>query len=636
VKYCFPISRILLKGLIVFGAIALALPLCAQVRMTVQVDEQRVTTKDYVHIQYTIEHARKLTRFLPPPFQGFSVVQGPDYTNGWTLVNGEMKEYVAISFILQPKRKGRWIIPAATATADGKTLRSGSIAIEVTDQSSGVRPGGDISPGNQQLNEMILRKGETVQDKVRKNLFVKLDVSRRSVFVGEPVVATYKLFTRLNSESRVVRRPSFAGFSVFDMEEPESDMPHTEMLNGQEYNVYLLRMVQLYPLQAGTYELESMQVDNTVRFVKESAARDENTLNGILRALGQQSLDPDAWVREMVTLENPPVTITVRPLPDQGQPENFSGAVGQFRLSATPSSGTLVQGNAYRLDVLLEGSGNLPVIGPPSLGWSAAWENFEPEIMESARKEISPISGKKIYSIPFTPRLTGTQYLPAVSMSYFDPKTGKYVMLKTDSLAVDVKEGRSRETGTGEPAGKSGDGPGMKADAIREMLLRYGWIPGLAALILLPLYFWTRKKKRVKPMHTPRELDSYLDEEPAPVTQLSLFPATYNLELAKSFLLLRDPAKFYQEIARVFRAVLAERYSVDALQSGELLMAGMRRSNLDESVVPDIAGLLEHCQMAIYAPLADPESMEEDYSRAARLLEILQAPAPGNSGTFLS
>jgi hypothetical protein len=626
----------LLKGLIFLGMIALAPPLHAQVRMTVQVDEQRVTIGDYVHVQYTIEHARKLTRFLPPPFQGFSVVQGPDYTNGWTLVNGEMKEYVAISFILQPKRKGRWIIPAATATADGKTLRSGSISIEVTDQSSGFNQGGDIAPGDQQLNEMILRKGETVQEKVRKNLFVKLDVSRRSVYVGEPVVATYKLYTRLNSESRVVRRPSFAGFSVFDMEEPESDLPLTEKLNGREYNVYLLRMVQLYPLQAGTYELESMQVDNTVRFIKESAARDENTLNGILRALGQQSLDPDAWVREMVTLENAPVTITVRPLPEEGQPENFSGAVGQFRLSATPSSGTLVQGNAYRLDVLLEGSGNLPVIGPPSLGWSAAWENFEPEITESTRKEISPISGKKIYSIPFTPRLTGRQYLPAVTLSYFDPKAGKYAVLRTDSLAVDVKEGRSSEAGTGALTGKGGNGQSKGADAVRGILLRYGWIPGLAALVFLPLYLWTRRKKSTKPIQSARELDSYLEEEPAPATQLNLFPATYNLELAKSFLLLRDPAKFYQEIARVFRAVLAERFSVDALQSGELLMAGLRRSSLDKSVVPDIAGLLEHCQMAIYAPLADPEAMEEDYARAARLLEILQAAPPGNLGTILS
>jgi hypothetical protein len=155
-------------------------------------------------------------------------------------------------------------------------------------------------------------------------------------------------------------------------------------------------------------------------------------------------------------------------------------------------------------------------------------------------------------------------------------------------------------------------------------------------LVFLPLYLWTRRKKSTKPIQSARELDSYLEEEPAPATQLNLFPATYNLELAKSFLLLRDPAKFYQEIARVFRAVLAERFSVDALQSGELLMAGLRRSSLDKSVVPDIAGLLEHCQMAIYAPLADPEAMEEDYARAARLLEILQAAPPGNLGTILS
>lgn len=219
------IFRYCLHALMLCGLIAQALPLRAQVRMTVQVDEHRVTTNDYVHIQYTIEHAQKLTRFLAPSFQGFTVVQGPDYTNGWTLVNGEMKEYVAISFILQPKRKGKWIIPSATAIADGKSISSGTVIIEVTDQPSTPWQGAEVAPGDQPLHEMIIRKGETIQDKVRKNLFVRLTVNKRSVYVGEPLVATYKLYTRLNSESKVVRRPSFTGFSVFDMEEPESDLP---------------------------------------------------------------------------------------------------------------------------------------------------------------------------------------------------------------------------------------------------------------------------------------------------------------------------------------------------------------------------------------------------------------------------
>jgi hypothetical protein len=570
------IARGGLRGCLLFLLLAWAWPAAAQLRLTVQVDAQRVSTSDYLHIQYTVERASKLTRFITPAFQGFTVVQGPDYTNGWTLVNGDMKEYVAISFVLQPKRKGRWVIPAATAVADGKSLRSESVAIDVSDGPSTGRQRTEAAPGDQPLDEMILRKGESVQDKVRKNLFVKLDVSRRSVYVGEPVVATYKLYTRLNSESRVVRRPSFSGFSVFDMEEPESDLPRTEKLNGVEYNVYLLRMVQLYPLQAGTYELESMQVENTVRFIRESATRDQNTLNNILRALGQEGLDPDAWVRELVSLENPPATITVKPLPTEGQPADFSGAVGQFTLAARKGRDTLTQGDAYKLDITLEGRGNLPVISAPDINWPPDLEPFEPEITESLNKAFSPMTGLKTYSIPFTPRRTGRCFLPSARLVYFDPAQGRYITLQTDSLAVEVIAPAKREKESGR-AGKGGAetdvSPGLGKD-----FMTWGWAAGLLTVLLLALVWWYSGSRRKKSVMPQRDLESFPEPEPEPVTQLRLFPATYTLDQAKSFLIIHDSRRFYQEVARVFRSVLAVRLAAPrGTGSGDAPGADRRR-----------------------------------------------------------
>ena len=183
----------------------------AQIRMTVQVDEKIISPDDFLHIQYTIENAKNVKKFVAPAFNGFKVVQGPDYTNGWTLINGEMKDYVAISFILQPVRKGKFVIQPAAANADGQNIRSGTVAIEVTDRGSGGYIQIDKDPGNQPLNDMILHAGESVQQKIKNNLFVRLEISKTSVYVGEPLVATYKLYTRLNSESRVTRRPSFSG-----------------------------------------------------------------------------------------------------------------------------------------------------------------------------------------------------------------------------------------------------------------------------------------------------------------------------------------------------------------------------------------------------------------------------------------
>jgi hypothetical protein len=422
----------------------------------------------------------------------------------------------------------------------------------------------------------------------------------------------------------VVRRPSFSGFSVFDMEEPESDQSRTEKLNGLEYNVYTLRMVQLYPLQAGTYELESMQVDNTVRFIRESATKDQNTLNNILRAIGQEGLDPDAWVRELVSLENPSVTITVKELPVAGQPGNFSGAVGQFTLRARTDRDTLVAGDAYKLDITLEGRGNLPVIGAPVITWPQAFENFEPEINESLNKALSPMTGLKTYSIPFTPLRTGRHFLPSASLVYFDPAQGRYIHLKTDSIAVDVVASAKQGTGQKVPGKRAAEGPAPDRGK-RET--PWPWILAPMAVLVLALAWWLSRSRRKKSVMPQRALEPFPEPEPESVTQLRLFPATYNLDQAKSYLFAHDAGRFYREIARVFRAVLAERYSIDAWQAREELESGMRRAQFDGAVAAELVVLLEHCQMAVYAPLADPAAMGDDYEKAERLLEILQPPA---------
>ncbi|MGL6268012.1 MAG: BatD family protein, partial [Chitinophagaceae bacterium] len=309
------------KGFILISILLLNVSACfAQIKLSVQVDENRISADDFLHLQYTIEHAKKITKFIPPTFSGFKVIQGPDYSNGWTLINGEMKEYVAISFVLQPIRKGKFVIQPASVTADGQRLRSGSVAVEVTDPGNNAYIQTDKQAGNQPLNDMILKEGENINQKIKNNLFLRLELDKTSVFVGEPIVATYKLYTRLNSESKVTRRPSFSGFSVFDMADPESEQAHYETLNGREYNVYLLRKVQLFPLQEGNYELESIQVDNTVSFIKSSFARNQNTLNEILSAFGEEGIGPAAWVKEQVTINSEPKVITVKALPVLNQP----------------------------------------------------------------------------------------------------------------------------------------------------------------------------------------------------------------------------------------------------------------------------------------------------------------------------
>ena len=114
----------------------------------------------------------------------------------------------------------------------------------------------------------LVRPGENVADKIRKNFFIKVDVSKTDCYLGEPIVATYKLYARLRSDSRVTRHPSLNGFSVYDMIDPSEDRVSVEKVNGKNFSVHIIRKTQLIPLQAGDITLDPMELDNNIYFVK--------------------------------------------------------------------------------------------------------------------------------------------------------------------------------------------------------------------------------------------------------------------------------------------------------------------------------------------------------------------------------
>ena len=116
-------------------------------------------------------------------------------------------------------------------------------------------------PNMQESNaDYFLGPGEDPYAKMQRNLFMKVLVDKRSCFVGEPVTATFKLYSRLESKSDIVKNPGFYGFTVQDMISLDDKFSTTENINGKNFDVHLVRKVQLYPLQAGIFNIDAMEV----------------------------------------------------------------------------------------------------------------------------------------------------------------------------------------------------------------------------------------------------------------------------------------------------------------------------------------------------------------------------------------
>ena len=127
------------------------------------------------------------------------------------------------------------------------------------------------------------------------------------------------------------------------------------------YNVYTLRKVELYPLQAGNITLDPVVADNKITFIKPEYANSQrnNGFFDMFDDLGQAALPPEAQIQQNVTLKSTPVTITVKPLPVENKPADFRGAVGNFTIRAALEKNNITTDDAGTLKLTVSGKGNI-------------------------------------------------------------------------------------------------------------------------------------------------------------------------------------------------------------------------------------------------------------------------------------
>jgi hypothetical protein len=562
-----------------------------EVRFTLQVSAKRISMQDYLQVQYLVENHTKVSQFIPPRFRNFTVVEGPSQTTGFNIDNGNLEQYVSFSYLLKPEREGRMSIPSAVAKVDGRNYRSNEAEVMVT---KAVQPG--LPEGDAMMEEIILKKGETVEGKIRGNIFVRLEVDRKQVYVGEPVVAAYKLYTRLRSESRVTKRPSFSGFSVYDMANPENGESTRETLNGREYNVYLLRKVQLYPLQEGSLELEPAEVENDISFVEAEKLGQAYGSAEVLRDLSNGGNLSGAVTRRNVTLRSEPVQVVVKALPgDSGSIQ--TGAVGQFSVRTFLQEVEVHKGDLVDLHIQVAGKGNFPMIIAPTVEWPSGVDVFESSMAENYNRFVSPLSGSKLFSIPFTAKAKGRLNIPPVSFRYFDPVKGKYMTARSEPLLIDVLPARPR------PAGLPGQREEKPAQAWKYILSALGVILFFGGLYVL-----------LKRVAAPAVKAVSKADEPQPF----IVPEKKDpLEQIRQAFDRGDARDFYRQLSVVINECMMNKYQVDGNGNWE---QGLAQKGVDGSLIREIGALKADAELAMYTPFVVEGKMVEDLARIERIV----------------
>lgn len=592
----------------------------AQIKFTATVSPASIGKNETAELRLMVENARQVDQIIPPLMNDFDVVGGPNQESGYQNNNGVTKQFIGITFIIRPKTAGQFTLAPATANADGKTLKSNAVKILVTNNTvvkkpAAANPFAGLSPFEEQYaaasyNDNIIRKGENVQDKIAKNIFIKVETNKSSCYVGEPVVVTYKLFTRLKSESNLTKNPSFNGFSVIDLLQPGSNTYSVEKENGREYNVYTLRMSQLYPLQPGQVELGSAEVENNIQFIKSEYARQQQAIDeDPFGDFAQQAIPAEGIQIENVLLKSKPGMLLVKALPEQNKPENFKGAVGNFTMMASVERNTFTTDDAGKLIITVAGEGNLTLINTPEIVWPNKIEGFDSKVTEELNKTNVPVSGFKSFEFPFTVTEAGNYEIAPVLFSFFNPKEGKYISISTKAIGLTVTKG------SGKPAFVADIN--AKSSFLDKLFANRLLIAGpVALLIITGLIYWLRKEMKTEAAVRAKQNVEELIEQPVPVN----IPVNY---LAKSEVKLVEgnAAAFYETLNSEVQFYLAKKFNIPVTEVNKKTVAeeaDKQHVSVTESL--QLQQLMDDIQLQLYTPLKEAGKMLDMFERASKLM----------------
>ena len=481
----------------------LALAGCADmvaqnVQFTTDVNANRIGQKDQLQVTYTIRDAQNVQTMGPSNLNDFDVVAGPFQSQGSnvTVVGNKMVQSVSISltYVLQPKRTGNLTVPSAIAKdKEGHEYTSNSVPIHVVQgslaaqqprrQQRGYDPFGDDDMAamrrqmqqyqqamqaarNQQMQQYQQQRQQQAQQQqaqvasadISKDIFIKVTVDKSKVHVGEQVTASYKLYARIPMQMGISKLPSLNGFWTQDFDIPRNVKPVEETYNGKKYQVFLLKKSALFPQQTGTLELDPAEAEGTARIIQtvrqRSPLADFFDDPAIQQAFGGSLMMNDpffnndmfnsyAYKDVPVHIKSTPVKVTVEELPEEGKPENYGGAVGNFTIGAKIDKCTFTTDDVANLRITITGSGNLKLIEAPALNLPNGIEHFDPQALDTITGRSNTISGSKIITYPISVRTPGEYKIPEIPFSYYNPQTGAYVILKTQPITLHIKAGKN-------------------------------------------------------------------------------------------------------------------------------------------------------------------------------------------------
>ena len=394
-------------------------------------------------VSFTV-NSSKPSEFKAPTFQNVNILGGPSTSrsSSISIINGKRTDNSSTSFVfwLQSLNTGKITIPSARVKVDGKLYTTKPITISVEDNPTMSQRSANNPNSTRQTQQPTVK---VIDDKA---VFVRAIPSKSKVVKGEEIVISYKIYTLVPvSEYQVDKFPSSQGFWVEELDNQLTPTLEKEVIDGKVYQVATLRKVLVYPQKSGTLHINPMGLE-IVAHLQTGTTRRQRVSTG----------DPffDAFFNDPFFSHSSPVfervnkklktnalSIQVEELPQSD--ESFLGAVGQFDISSSIDTSFCRTNEAITLSYTISGKGNLTLIENLKLALPDEFEVYEPNITDDISRTAAGQSGSRTFQYIIIPRVEGNYSIPALNFTYFDPESGEYKTVTTQSYELKIEKGKN-------------------------------------------------------------------------------------------------------------------------------------------------------------------------------------------------
>ena len=529
--------------------------------------------------------------FTPPSFENFKVVGGPSQSISNSWINGERTYSKTYTYFLAPKKRGSTNIGQASIEVKGVIYKTSPIEINVT---AAVDVPKDPNDPEYLASESIDLVAE---------------ISKTDPYLNEAISIVYKLYFAENTVIRTsneIDKPRYNDFWSQNIDVKELKVQEG-LYKGENYRFVVLKKTVLFPQKTGELSLEPLTLDISVEV---------------------PSNRRDFFGRRVTTTVNRTVTagnlnIKVKPLPKQGRPENFSGAVGEFDFNVESSKKTLTASEAFNLKLEVSGKGNLMLFELPEPILPSSLEIYDPEHSEDIKTSLNGTKGRILDNYTIVTNESGQYPIPPISFSFFNPKTKRYETINSEKIIINASENpyvsknnvdnisqdniskiESKDSKFSSIYTSTKLEPIEKDDFFKSVLF---WLLFITPLFFIPAIIIYTKIKGKRAM----------DFEGNKIRKNRKLAKKYLSEAKKN---IGNKESFYEALERALHSYLKAKLKIKTVDlSKDRIKSLLDNNSISSSNVAVFVKLLESCDFARYTPLGKSD-MVKDYENASEII----------------